>query len=147
MPANRKRFSAESTGRAAGRYQVGCSSQQVVPLPRWRSHLGSKREIKLGFASIFKVKEIKEMWRSGPISSIVLVGKWTLAYWHRLTSTSFGPSDACMKRWQVEAKPVMAQEVGEQMARPVSEGLGMGSPHLEHIKVMCAHSWSQQRAC
>lgn len=60
MPANRKRFSAESTGRAAGCYQAGCLSQQVVPLPQWRSHLGSKWELKLGFASIFILNEIKE---------------------------------------------------------------------------------------
>lgn len=77
MPANRKRFSAESTGGAAGRYQVGCSSQQVVPLPRWRSHLGSKREIKLGFASIFKMKEIKE----GVSQKCEDLGPFLPSYW------------------------------------------------------------------
>lgn len=60
---------------------------------------------------------------------------------------------ATLQRWRPERptggdnKHVMAREVGEQMAQQVSEGLGTCSPHLERVKAMFAHSWSQQRAC
>ena len=134
MPANRKRFSAQSTGRAAGGDQVGCLSQQVAPLPRW----GVGWEIKLGFASIFIVNEIKEgilkKWWCGPMSCVFLVSKWIQVYLpSRLSSTSFDPSDVdqsarvvgSIGRWR--QKPVMAQEVGEQMARGAGGLWGAGN--------------------